>query len=114
MGRKMSESFGKRADDLKRVTPQFVVNLRLYPTAEGGRANPILPGFGCPCSLRKEEPWEGYDGWPLLGDEPLFPGEMRQIGYFFLFPESAEKVRRAGKFYLWELKFIGEAEVLPD
>jgi hypothetical protein len=49
-----------------------------------------------------------------LGDEPLLPGEMRQVGYFFLFPESAEKVRRAGKFYLWELKFIGEAEVLPD
>jgi hypothetical protein len=55
----------------------------------------------------------GYDGWPLLGDTPLAPGEHRKVGFVFLSGESvAETLRKAGKFYLWEGKIVGEATVV--
>jgi hypothetical protein len=116
MGRKMEgddHPLAQRAADLKRMVPHFVANLTLYTTTDGGRANPILPGFGCPCMLQKERPLKGFDCWPLLGDDPIAPGETREVGFFFLVTESAEEVRQAGRFYLWDRDFFAEAEVLP-
>jgi hypothetical protein len=111
MGGKMNP-YGSRAADLKNFAAHISTNLRLYSAAEGGRTSPILPGFGCPAMLSKGLPLIGFDCWPMLGDEPLHPGETRQVGFFFLIPDSAEKVRGAGRFFLWEGKFIGEAEVV--
>ena len=102
-----------RAARLKELAPHLIAQLMLYPTAAGGRKNPILPGFGCPCMLQEKRPLEGYDCWPMLGDDPMAPGETRQIGFFFLVPVSAEKVRQAWRFYLWDRYFFGAADVLP-
>ena len=54
------------------------------------------------------------DGWPLLGDQEVKPGETRRaVGFVFLSgKEAADKMRAAGKFYLWEGHFIGEAVVV--
>jgi hypothetical protein len=57
----------------------------------------------------------GRDGWPLLGDATLAPGESRRLGFVFLSgEESASIFRQAGKFFLWEGGFIGEAVVVKE
>lgn len=102
----------ERAATLKRMTPEFVANVQLYTTAEGGRQQAARPGWGCPCMVSHEQPLAGYDGWPVL-DEPLRPGERRDgVAFVFLSPEGGEAMRKAGRFYLWEGKFIGEAVVI--
>lgn len=58
------------------------------------------------------EPLIGYDALPLIGDEPLLPGETRQLGFIFLFHEEVVPIMRAaGRFFLWEGRFVGEAVV---
>lgn len=55
----------------------------------------------------------GYDGWPLLGDSTLAPGETRQLGFVFLSgDEAVAQFRNSGVFYLWEGGFIGEAKIV--
>jgi|SRR5579872_3508842 len=97
---------------LKTSTPQLVADLTLYTTEEGGKKPAARPGFGCACVVSKAPPLVGYDGWPML-TEPLKPGESRRVGFVFLSGEEAAAVfRRAGVFYLWEGRFIGEAVVV--
>jgi hypothetical protein len=69
-------------------------------------------GWGCPCMVSKMTPLVGYDAWPLLGDEPLKPGEKRRLGFFFGSEDGAANIMRARHFFLWEGKFIGEATVV--
>jgi hypothetical protein len=41
------------------------------------------------------------------------PGETRRVGFIFPFADDAWSIlKRAGKFYLWEGSFIGEALVV--
>jgi hypothetical protein len=48
-----------------------------------------------------------------LLDAPLAPGERRRLGFVFLSGGDAAAIfRRAGTFYLWEGRFIGEATVV--
>ncbi|WP_426263773.1 hypothetical protein [Sphingomonas sp. PWP1-2] len=102
-----------RAEYLKTATPQIIAEVRMYDTANGGRTGPAFPGWGCPCMVSRMEPLVGYDALPLLGDQPLLPGETRRLGFVFLSPENAVPVMRAEKhFYLWEGGFIGEAVVI--
>ena len=101
-----------RADALRSMQPQLVADVVLYPTEQGGRPTAAYPGWGCPCVVSKTLPLVGYDGWPLLGDEPINPGESRRLGFVFLAPEGLEAISRAGSFYLWEGRFIGEATVV--
>jgi hypothetical protein len=43
----------------------------------------------------------------------MHPGDRRRLGFVFLSgEEAAEIMRRAGRFYLWEGGFIGEADVV--
>ena len=100
---------------LQTMSPQLVADVTLYPTSGGGRKSTVFPGWGCPCCISKQHPLVGYDGWPLLGDTPLEPGEQRRLGFVFLSgEEAAELMRNAGIFYLWEGHFIGEAIVVPS
>jgi hypothetical protein len=86
----------------------------MYSTAEGGKKISALPGWGCPCSASKSEPLIGYDAWPIL-TEPLAPGDQRRVGFVFLSGEEAADVfRKAGTFYLWEGRFVGEARVVES
>jgi hypothetical protein len=78
---------------------------------KGGRKTEARPGWGCPCMVSQRPPLSGYDGWPVL-DEPLIPGEQRSgVPFFFLSSEAAENIMAAGRFYLWEGRFVGEATV---
>ena len=105
----------ERAEQLKGMSAQLTADVTMYPTDRGGRASLTLPGWGCPCCLSKDTPIVGYDGWPLLGEAPLAPGECRRLGFVFLSGEqSAAMFRAAGTFFLWEGGFIGEAVVVVD
>ncbi|MGD0620331.1 MAG: hypothetical protein ABSB67_22060 [Bryobacteraceae bacterium] len=98
---------------LATATPQLIADLTLYPTGDGGKKLTAQPGYGCPCTVSKTSPPISYDGWPLL-KEPMNPGESRRVGFVFLSGEEAAAVfRKAGVFYLWEGRFIGEAVVVP-
>lgn len=103
-----------RAEFLRSKSPQLIVDLRLYPPEQGGRATTAYPGWGCPCMVSKMQPLVGYDAWPLLGDETLLPSAERRVGLWFAYPEGAETMKEAGHFYLWEGRFIGEATVVVD
>jgi hypothetical protein len=62
--------------------------------------------------VSQDEPLTGWDAWLLLGDAPLNPGDERRLGFVFFTSEGLERMRSAGKFYLWEGRFIGEATVV--
>jgi hypothetical protein len=109
----MFSGLSSRAQQLLTMAPQLHAVVTLYSTSDGGRPSPAVPGWGCPCCVSKAGPVVGYDGWPLLGDTPLAPGEHRKVGFVFLSGESAAEIfRKAGTFYLWEGKIIGEATVV--
>lgn len=104
-----------RAEALKLMSPQIIADVTLYSQAEGGRSQAALPGWGCPCSVVDVQPTIFYGGWPLLGDTPIGPGETRRLGWVFPFAdEGADIMKRAGRFYLWEGRFIGEANVVEE
>jgi len=114
----MSASENKRlsrGEALKSVKPQLLVDLTLYPTDRGGRRGPAAPGWGCPCTIHREE-WDGqifHDGWPLLGDTWIAPGETRQVGFFFLLEKEAmDYLKGVSTFYLWEGRIVGEAKII--
>lgn len=87
----------------------------MYETADGGRATPAAPGWGCPVMVSNIEPLLGFDALPLLRDQALEPGEHRRLGFVFLSPlEAVAAIEKAGRFYLWEGRFIGEAMVVPN
>lgn len=101
------------AETLYTLAPQLIADVTLYPLSLSSRKSSILPGWGCPCCSSNSPPIVGYDGWPLLGDTPLAPGDQRRLGFVFLSSdEAAEVFRKAGKFFLWEGGFIGEAIVV--
>jgi hypothetical protein len=100
-----------RASAIQSMPPLLVADVWLYPTSEGGKRAPAQPGWGCPCcpSTTLAGSW---DGWPQL-DTPLAPGEKRRVGFVFLSgDEAASQLRQAGRFYLWEGRFVGEATIL--
>lgn len=71
-------------------------------------------GWGCPCTIKKETVPDCWDDWPLLGDHEMKLGEIRtSVGFVFVSGQkAADELRAAGKFYLWEGGYIGEAVVL--
>ena len=103
-----------RAEFLRTLTPQLIADVMLYPAEQGGRATTAYLGWGCPVMVSQMEPLVGYDAWPLLGDEPLHPGDRRRLGFVFLSPEGAEAMKQARFFHLWEGRFIGEARVVDS
>jgi hypothetical protein len=104
-----------RAEFLETAKPDLVVNLKLYATEFGGKKVPIGLGWGSPCTVQSEQGagWVGYDGWLLLLEGPMSPGESRRVGYVFTSgQEVVEYLRSADKFYVWEGRIIGEAKIV--
>jgi hypothetical protein len=54
----------------------------------------------------------GWDARLQLDNTPFEPGTTRRIGFVFLSTEGAEAMKRAGLFYLWEGRVVGEARVV--
>jgi hypothetical protein len=102
-----------RAEFQRTASPHLIADVTMYATENGGRAGPAYPGWGCPCMVSQAEPLTGWDALPLLRDDALAPGQQRRLGFCFLSGEAAATIMRdAGRFYLWEGKFIGEAVVV--
>ena len=93
-------------------TPDLVADVKLYATREGGKTKAAVLGWGCPCFATNDPGEEGWDARLQLGDEPLIAGAERRIGFVFLSPKGADAMRRAGHFYLWDGRFVGEATVV--
>jgi hypothetical protein len=91
--------------------PDLVADVQLYRTEDGGKTAPALHGYGCPCFVTQDTSAGGWDARLQLGDEPFMPGSERRIGFVFLSSEGAETMRRAGHFYMWDGRFIGEATI---
>ena len=107
----------RRADQLRSMEPQLIVDLWLYPREGGGRTKPISLGWGSPCTIQSEEGsgWVAYDGWPLLGEDALAPGERRRVGYVFLSGgQAVDYLKGAPKFYVCEGRIVGEAVIVTD
>jgi hypothetical protein len=71
--------------------------------------------MGSPCTIQSDKGlgWVGYDGWPLLIDGPMSPGETRRVGYFFISgQEAVNYLSSAEKFYIWEGRIVGEARIV--
>ena len=100
-----------RREFLLAAEPHLIADVTLYATNAGGREEPVYLGWGCPCLPSRAAP--GWDGWPLIGEDPLVPGETRRVGFHFMSgDEAANVMRKAGRFYLWEGRLVGEAEVI--
>ena len=70
-------------------------------------------GFSLYDKSDKGSEWGGYDGWPLLIDGPMSPGETRRVGYFFMGGQDAVNyLGGAEKFYIWEGRIVGEARIV--
>ena len=102
-----------RIDIQRNAEPELTADVTLFRTEDGGRQGPVTSGFGCPVMVSKNEPLEGWDALLLLRDNPLQPGETRRLGFVFLSgQEAVATLRPAGRFFLWEGKFIGEAVIV--
>lgn len=102
-----------RIDVQRNAAPHLVADVWLYETADGGRANPALPGFGCLLVTSREPPYSGWDSLLLLRDQPLHPGERRRLGFVFLTPESAVPIfSQAERVYLCDGRVIGEGRIV--
>jgi len=94
-------------------TPDIVADVWLYSTDEGGRASPMSLGYGCSCFAANDFAAGGWDARLQLGDAVFAPGTNRRVGFVFLSGrEAAEVMWEAGRFFLWEGRFIGEATVV--
>lgn len=102
-----------RADLLHTQTRHFIAKVRVFDTVDGGRKGPAYPGWGCPCMVSTAEPLIGYDELPFLDEGNLLPGEIRRLGFYLLsYQKAVPLMRNAGRFYLWDGGFIGEAMVI--
>lgn len=91
-----------------------MVDVSLYPTAQGGRQGPVWGDtYGCPCKFDPKD-FSGWDCRLLLRGEQLVPGQTKRFGIVFLTPQVAPVFQHVKKFYLWEGGIIGEAVVAPS
>jgi hypothetical protein len=92
-------------------TPDLLADVRLYSTTDGGKDRAALPGYGCPCFISREPGQPGWDARMQL-TTPFEPGTERRVGFVFLTSEGAETMRKAGKFFLWDGRIVGEAAIV--
>lgn len=92
------------------VRPEVEVEITLFPFSDAGRRSAIAQGEyrgvlsvqGGNFSVRFE-----------VTDEPFGPGQTRQLGIQFLFPDAALPHFPVGAtFSVWEGKIIGQGIVL--
>lgn len=88
----------------------IIASIRMYPTEAGGRKGPSLPDlFRCLFEFHGDR----FDCALLLdGVGPVGPGASIEVPIKFLSPDLIKSRLRIGdRFFLWELRHIGEGEV---
>ena len=93
-------------------SPDLVADVRLYSPEEGGKKEPVRLGYFPPCFPAKDTAVGGWDARMQLGDQAFEPGTTRRVGFVFISEESAEAAKKAGRFFLWDGRFVGEAKVV--
>jgi hypothetical protein len=101
-----------RLENLDSKSPELVAIVSMYLATDGQRRQVRVPGWGCTCCGSRQTPIIGYDGWPLLDNSYLAPGDTRQLGFVFLSADAAQTLTQAGTFYLWDGDFVGQAVVV--
>lgn len=96
---------------VRQPQPDLIADVTFYASEAGGKTVPVVSGYGCPCMVSQAEPLQGWDARLVFGDEPILPGEQRRVGFAFLTREGARTIAEAGHFFLWEGRFVGEANV---
>jgi len=92
--------------------PDIIADVRLLPSAEGGRKESTPPDFfGCPFIMPNGD---YHDARMYLGEHGcLAPGESARLPIKFLDPGHAlSKFGIGSVLKLWEGKVIGEATVV--
>ena len=113
-GRGRLASFAPMAHRSWHRRHDLTADVWLYPTVDGGKTIAALAGYRCPCFVARDTRPNGWDAQLDIGDEPFEPGTRRRIGFWFLTREGAEAIRWVGHFYLWDGRFVGEADVLTQ
>lgn len=88
----------------QKISPDIYANIKLYPSSEGGRTQPIKDGFGCPAKIGEDF----FDCRIHLEDESIQPGDSRKnIPIKFLSPELVKPLLRTGDtFFFGSPKFL--------
>lgn len=90
------------------MEPDFVADVRLATTDQGGRAGPILSSpFSCIMVLNGSN----HDVRIRL-DPPWALGERRQVGVYLLDPSTADKLHAGSTFVLREVRTIATGTVV--
>lgn len=91
--------------------PDALVELRLFPSDAGGRAEPTSTAWwGCPLSIDGDLFDARFD---LSEIKPLQPGEARVVPVKFLNRDLVKRrITEGQELRVWEGRFIGEATVL--
>ncbi len=101
------------AVDVTSSTLELIADVYLYPTDEGGKKFQIQDVYRCPCFVQKDTKTGGWDCMVQVGRPPLSPGQRRQMGFIFLSGhEAVRALTIAKRFYLWDGRFVGEADVV--
>jgi hypothetical protein len=91
------------------MAADFLANITLYASDQGGRQHPIVgEWFGCPCKFDPND-FTAWDCRILTNGERFSPGESKEFGMVFLTPEAGRLFQAVRIFYLWEGHIIGEA-----
>jgi hypothetical protein len=89
---------------------ELLTEVYLYPTAKGSIQRIYRPiGF-----IRKNTGELGHELIFDVGQPPLLPGGRRRIPCRFTHEASLDAVNSAGRFYIWDGGFVGEADIVGD
>jgi hypothetical protein len=93
--------------------PDLIADVTFYPTERGGRREPTgAKWFGCPCTPKLDPP--EYWDCRLFYETPIHPGETRRVAVKFLHKDAVPIFQAAGHFYLWDMRIIGKAVIIPN
>ncbi|KQT50237.1 hypothetical protein ASG47_19800 [Devosia sp. Leaf420] len=90
--------------------PDIFADLSLYFPEFGGRAKPLTSDFRVPCKVSRTAT-NAWDVRMYFDGGPIYAGETRRVGLLFLTSEGEQAIRKAGKFFIWEGRIVGEATV---
>jgi hypothetical protein len=108
---------GAFESEMEDIRPELFAIITFYATENGGRRSPLrgdlAEWYGCPCRLDEVPEGDYRDCRMFLRGRIIWPGETHEFEMVFASTDTAEKIRRAGKFRIWEGRIIGEGVPIP-
>ena len=95
------------------IKPDVIATIRMYPRNEEGAVKTKRNGWRAPCFSQKSVDVGGYTGHFIVDGEGLTAGMRKNVGIKFLNKANALKeFSVSGIFYIWEGRFLAEAEII--